>query len=95
VVEAAASIIEDFGDRYMCFFMFAAEAYLERSEPISTLKSPRVRKYSVKKIPQFSQGNNAVDAPASNSDDFLLKYTCFSSTQMNRPIWIKQSLSPP
>jgi hypothetical protein len=36
-----------------------------------------------------------LDAAACNLDGFLWRDTCVSSTQLNRPIWNKQSLSPP
>jgi hypothetical protein len=35
------------------------------------------------------------DAPASNTDDFLWRDTCFSSTHLNMHIWDRESLSPP
>jgi hypothetical protein len=34
------------------------------------------RKYSCQKLSQFSQGNNVLDAPASNLDGFLCRDTC-------------------
>jgi hypothetical protein len=36
-----------------------------------------------------------VDDPASDIDGFLWSDTCVSSTQLNRPVWNKESLSPP
>jgi hypothetical protein len=53
------------------------------------------RKYSFQKLTQFTQGNNVLDAAASNTDGFVLRDTYVSSTQLNRPIWDKLSLSPP
>jgi hypothetical protein len=47
--------------------------------------------YSFQKLTQFSQGNNVLDAPPSNIDVFLLKYTCLYSTQLSRPIWKKSA----
>jgi hypothetical protein len=38
------------------------------------------RKYSFEKVTQFSLGNNALDVPASNTDDFLSRDTCVPST---------------
>jgi hypothetical protein len=35
-----------------------------------------------------------LDGPVSNIDGFLWRDTCVSSTQLNRPIWKKESLSP-
>jgi hypothetical protein len=40
-------------------------------------------------------GNNVLDVAASNIDDFPSRGTCVFSTQLNWPIWSKQSLSPP
>ena len=40
-------------------------------------------------------GNNVLDAPAPNIDGFLLGDICVSSSQLNRPGWNKESLSPP
>jgi hypothetical protein len=65
------------------------------TEPISTLKNPSCRKFSFQKQTQFSQGNNVLDVAASNTDGFPLRDSCVSSTQLNRPICRKQSLSPP
>jgi hypothetical protein len=36
-----------------------------------------------------------LESPASNTHGFLLIHACVSSTQLNRPIWNKESLSPP
>jgi hypothetical protein len=52
------------------------------------------RKYSFQKLPQFSQGNNLLDADASDRDGSLPKDTCVSSTQLDRPTWREESLSP-
>jgi hypothetical protein len=53
------------------------------------------RKYSFQKVNEFSLGNNVLDAPVSNTDGFLSRDTCISSTYLNKPIWNKMSLSPP
>jgi hypothetical protein len=39
--------------------------------------------------------DNVLYAPASNTVAFLSRYTCVSSTQINRPIWSNISLRPP
>jgi hypothetical protein len=83
-----------FFDRYMCFFNSAEQAYLEQSEPVSTLKNLSCRTYSIQKPTQYSQGNNGLHAPAPNRNDFLSRDTCVSSIQLNRTIWKKQRLSP-
>jgi hypothetical protein len=68
---------------------------MDQTEPISALKIMIYRKYSCHKLTQFIQGNNVLEAPASNTDAFLLRDICVSSTWLNRPIWSKRSLSPP
>jgi hypothetical protein len=66
-----------------------------KKETISTLKNMICRKYSFQKQIQLSQGNNVLDAAGSNTDDFLSIDTCVLSSQLNRPIWNKMSLSQP
>jgi hypothetical protein len=48
-----------------------------------TLKQLSCRKYYFQKLIQFSQWNNALDSPTSNTDGFLLRDTCVPSTQLN------------
>jgi hypothetical protein len=79
----------------MCFFISAEEAYLEQNKPFHTMKSMICRSYSFQKVTQLSQRNNVLPAAASNIDGFLLRGTCVSCTQLNIPLWSKQSLSPP
>jgi hypothetical protein len=79
----------------MCFFNSAELAYSEQAECISTLTNLHCRKYSFQKQTQFSQENNVLDAPAPKTDGFLSRGTCVSSTQLNRPILNKMTLSPP
>jgi hypothetical protein len=47
--------------------------------------------YSFEQRNQFSFGNNVLDAALSNIRDFLWRDTSVSSTQLNRPIWSKQT----
>jgi hypothetical protein len=68
---------------------------LEQPEPYSTLKTLICRKYAFQKLTQLSQGKNVLDDPASKADGFLYRETYISSTQLNRPIWNKMSLSSP
>jgi hypothetical protein len=70
--------------RDTCVPHLAEFAYLEQTEPISTFKILSCRKYSFQKLTQFSQGNNVLENPASNTDGFLSRHTCISSTQLNR-----------
>jgi hypothetical protein len=65
------------------------------TEPISTLKMLNCRKHSFLKLPQFSQGNNVLDAPSSNTDGILCRDIRVSSTTLNMLIWNKMSLSRP
>jgi hypothetical protein len=51
------------------------------------------KKYSIQKVTQFSHGNNVLDAYASNTDGFLFRDTCVSSTQLNKPVWNIKSLN--
>jgi hypothetical protein len=55
-------------------------AFLEQNEPISTLTTVICRKYAFQILSQFSQANNVLDAPASNSDVFMSRDTSVSST---------------
>jgi hypothetical protein len=77
------------------FFISAEEVYLEQTDTISTLQHKRCWKCSFQNLTQFSQGNNVLGAPASNIDGFLSGDIFISSTQLNKPMWTKISLSPP
>jgi hypothetical protein len=66
----------------MCFFNSTKWAYLEQSEPISSLKTLIGKMYSFQKLNHFSQGNNMLHAPASNTDGFHSRVTGVSSTQL-------------
>jgi hypothetical protein len=50
---------------------------MEQKEPISTLKSVIRKMHSFQKLTQFSQGNNVLDAAASNIIDFFEEIMCF------------------
>ena len=60
-----------------------------------SLKIAIQRKFSFRKLMQFSQENNVVEAPGCNTDGLILKDTCLFSIKLNMPIWNKMSLSPP
>jgi hypothetical protein len=51
-------------------------------------------KYSYQKVTQSSQVNNVLDAPVYNIFGFLLRDSYVSSTQLDRLILNKISLSP-
>jgi hypothetical protein len=94
VLDASASNTDFFfPERYICFFKLAGSAYLEQNEHLSTVKSLIGRKCSLQR--ELPQGNDMLDVPASNNGGFLWRDTCISSTQLNRPVWKKESPSPP
>jgi hypothetical protein len=75
----------------MSFFISA----VEQADPLSTLKYLSFRKYSFQRLTPFSEGNNVLDAAASNIDGFHRRNKCASPTQLNRTICSKMSTSPP
>jgi hypothetical protein len=68
---------------------------ISKTESLSTFKNLSFRKHSFQTLIQFCLEYNLLDALASNIDDFLSSDSCGSSTQLNRPIWNKESLCPP
>jgi hypothetical protein len=79
----------------MCFITSAEYAHLEQTKKTSTLKHQSCRKYFIENLNWFSQGNNVLDAAASNKVGFLCRDTCVSSTELNNLNRIKHSISPP
>jgi hypothetical protein len=65
-----------FFERHICFDISFVSTYLDHKEPFSTLKGLICRSYSFQKLTQFLQGNQVVDAAASNINGFLWSYTC-------------------
>jgi hypothetical protein len=53
------------------FLQLPEQAYVEQTEPISTLCSISSTKISFQNLTLFSQGNNVLDAPAYNTNGFL------------------------
>jgi hypothetical protein len=70
-------------------------AYLQQIETFSNLKNLSGRKYYFQNLSQFSQENNVQDAAVSNTGGFLWRDSCASSTLLNKPIWRKETQSPP
>jgi hypothetical protein len=68
---------------------------LEHNEPFFSLENYDLQEKSFQKLTHFLQGNNVLDAAASNTDGILWRDTCVSSTLLNGTIWNKVSLSPP
>jgi hypothetical protein len=58
-------------------FNSAVLAYLEQNECFSPFKSLMGMQHCFKKLTQFSQGNNVIDAPASNIDVFIRQTHAF------------------
>jgi hypothetical protein len=46
------------------------------------LKNLSCWKYSFQKLTQFAEGKNVLDAPVSNTDGFLSRGTCVSTSQL-------------
>jgi hypothetical protein len=78
----------------MCFVIstnrssWNTQAYLH-------FETPKLQEVFLEKLTQFSQGNNALDPPASNTNGCLWRDKCVSSIQLNRSIWNKMNRSPP
>jgi hypothetical protein len=79
----------------MCFTNLAEWSYLEKPELTSSWKHLSCREYSFQTLTQFWPGINALDASGPETNGFLLRDTCFCSTQLNRPIWKKRRLFTP
>jgi hypothetical protein len=58
-------------------------------------ETPMLQEAFISKTNSILTGKNVLDAPDSNIDVFLWRAICVSSTQLNRPIWYKQSLEKP
>jgi hypothetical protein len=69
------------------FFNSPELPYREHTKPISPMKTMICRKYFCLTLNQFSQSKNVLDAPDSNTDGFLSRDACVSSTQLNRSFW--------
>jgi hypothetical protein len=73
--------------RYISFFTSPEWPYLEQTEPSSTFKHLRCRKYCFQNLTPFSQGNNVLEVPASKTDGFLSRGACVSSTSRISLFW--------
>jgi hypothetical protein len=58
------------------------------------LMKPKLQEVFLSKNNTILTGNNVLDAPASNTDGFLWRDTCVSSSHLSRTNWNKGSLSP-
>jgi hypothetical protein len=80
---------------YTYLWNSSEKAYWEQTQPITTLETMVCRKYSFQRVSEFSQGNNLLEAAASNMDGFLWRDTFVSSSQLNRAICRNMSTNPP
>jgi hypothetical protein len=67
-------------EKYMCFFNRAEYSHLDVREPNTILKNLLSRKYYFPKLSPFSQGRHGLHAPVSNTDGFVSRDTCVSSS---------------
>jgi hypothetical protein len=58
------------------------------------VETPKLQAVFPSKLIQFSLRNGILDAPAYDTNGFLSRDTCVLSTQLNGPIWKKESISP-
>jgi hypothetical protein len=74
-------------------FFHSGEWVYRRKGMYLPLRYMRGTQHLYQNLIRFSQGNHVLDARDSNTDGFLLIDTCASSSQPNRPIWDRISLS--
>jgi hypothetical protein len=95
VLNVSASNTNGFPWRDSCGYSTQLNRSIWNKESLLHMENLRCRKYIFQKRTQFLQGNNVLDAPVSNTNSFLSRDTCVPSTQLNRPISNKESLSSP
>jgi hypothetical protein len=78
--------------RYMCFIT-ELKRPIWNKRSLSPLENSDFRKYSFEELTQFSPGNNVLGVAGCNTHALLSRDSSVSSTQLNRPTWIKISLS--
>jgi hypothetical protein len=94
MLDAAAANTDGFHSRDTCVSSTQLNRSIWNKETISTLKHRNSTMYSFQKLSLFSQGNNVLDAAASNINGYLWRDPCVSSSQPNGPIYSKQRLPP-
>jgi hypothetical protein len=80
LLHVSASKTDGFFDKYLCAFNFPVQAYLDQTDPISTLYPISSRKFSFQNLTPFSHENHVLDAPAYNIDGVLYRDTYVSSS---------------
>jgi hypothetical protein len=95
LLQAAASNINSFLQRDTCLY----STQLNRNIWSNSMLTPPWKLWFagtiLSKANSILTVNNVLHAPASNTVAFLSRYTCVSSTQLNRPIWNNISFPPP
>jgi hypothetical protein len=94
VVDTAASTIGVSLWRDTWFLHLSRKGLFGGNRDSLYLETPKWWKEVFHQLTQFSHGINGLDPPPSNRNGFLSSDTCVSSTQLNRTIWNKKSLSP-
>jgi hypothetical protein len=95
VLDAPASYMNVFLLRNTSVYSTQLKRPIWKKHRLSPLWKTYVAEVFLSKLTQFSQENNVIDPPASNTDGFLWRDICVSSNQLSRPIWNKETLSPP
>jgi hypothetical protein len=95
VLDATASNIDDFLLRDTCVSSSHMSRPIWRKQSLSPPEIPKFQEEFLTKTTSILKGNSVLDAPASNTDSFLLRDACDSSTQLNRPNWSNVSLTAP
>jgi hypothetical protein len=95
VLDATASNIDDFLLRDTCVSSTQPKRPFWRKQSLSPPEIPKFQEEFLSKTTSILKGNSVQEAPASNTDSFLLRDACVSSTQLNRPNWSNVSLTPP
>jgi hypothetical protein len=94
VMDAAASNIDGFSWSDICVLS------TQPNRPISInshlhVETLKLQEVLPSKLNSILPKKQCAIAPASNTDGFRLRNTSVASTHLNRPIWKKQSPSPP
>jgi hypothetical protein len=94
VLDAASPNVVGFPWRDTCVCSYQLNTPIWSYRAYLQLEHQSCRKYSFHNLTQFSQGNNVLDAAASNIEGLLWRGEVHvSSIQANRPIRSKQSQS--
>jgi hypothetical protein len=90
--DAAASNIQGFLSRGTVFLWLTWIGYWIKMN-LLCLKNFDLTRKSLEKHTHFSHGNNVLHSLAPNTDGFLLRDSYYSKTQLNSPIWSKESIA--